>query len=135
MITGAHHKSRALYIGSFKLVKSFTNSYKIELPKCMKIHPIFDLSQLKLYHVHKVSGNHKINLSQSFLKNAMRSAYHGRQNNAKIVKVVLGKFTLVPIEAPAIHLQLLKHDLQISLMAMQGGGEEKNIVHGVHYLQ
>ena len=49
MMTGGGHKLGALHIGPFKIVKEFTSSYELELPVHMKIHPIFHLSQLKLY--------------------------------------------------------------------------------------
>ena len=49
MRIGGSHKPRALYIEPFKIVKKFTSSYKLELLVQMKIHPIFQVSQLKLY--------------------------------------------------------------------------------------
>ena len=51
MTTGGSHKLGALYIGPFKVIEKFTSSYRLELPEHMKIHPIFHISQLKLYRV------------------------------------------------------------------------------------
>ena len=52
---GGSHKLGALYIGPFKVIEKFTSSYKLELLDHMKIHPIFHVSQLKLYGVAKDS--------------------------------------------------------------------------------
>ena len=51
MTTGGSHKLGALYIGPFKVIEKFTSSYRLELPEHMKIHPVFHVSQLKLYRV------------------------------------------------------------------------------------
>ena len=38
-----------LYCGPFKILEKYTSAYHLELPQHMQIHPIFHVSQLKLY--------------------------------------------------------------------------------------
>ena len=38
-----------LYCGPFKILERYTIGYKLDLPPHMKIHPVFHVSQLKLY--------------------------------------------------------------------------------------
>ena len=47
------NKLGPLYVGPFKVLEKLTGSYKLQLPQHMKIHPIFHVSQLRLYRVPK----------------------------------------------------------------------------------
>ena len=46
---GPCHKFGPLYIGPFKVMETYSNAYKLELPEHIRVHPIFHVSQLKLY--------------------------------------------------------------------------------------
>ena len=50
---GPCHKFGPLYIGPFKVAECYTTAYKLELPEHIRVHPVFDVSQLKLYRVPK----------------------------------------------------------------------------------
>ena len=38
-----------LYCGPFRILEKYTSAYHLELPQHMQIHPVFHVSQLKLY--------------------------------------------------------------------------------------
>ena len=38
-----------LYCGPFRILEKYTLAYRLELPQHMQIHPVFHVSQLKLY--------------------------------------------------------------------------------------
>ena len=46
---GGSRKLGPLYCGPFTVLEKYTAAYKLKLPPHMKIHPIFHVSQLKLY--------------------------------------------------------------------------------------
>ena len=47
--TGGSHKLGPLYCGPFTVLEAYTMAYKLDLPPHMKVHPVFHVSQLKLY--------------------------------------------------------------------------------------
>ena len=47
--TGGSKKLGTLYYGPFIVLEVHTAAYKLDLPPHMKVHPIFYVSQLKLY--------------------------------------------------------------------------------------
>ena len=47
--TGGSKYLGPLYCGPFKILVKYTSAYHLELPQHMQIHPVFDVSQLKLY--------------------------------------------------------------------------------------
>ena len=49
--TGGSNKLGPLYVGPFEVLEKLTGSYKLQLPPHMKIHPIFHVSQLRLYRM------------------------------------------------------------------------------------
>ena len=53
---GPSHKFGPLYIGPFKVQECYTTAYKLELPEHIRVHPIFHVSQLKLYRAPKDAG-------------------------------------------------------------------------------
>jgi len=53
---GPSHKFGPLYIGPFKVQECYTTAYKLELPEHIRVHPIFHVSQLKLYQAPKDAG-------------------------------------------------------------------------------
>ena len=46
---GGSRKLGPLYCGPFTVLEKYTAAYKLKLPPHMKVHPIFHVSQLKLY--------------------------------------------------------------------------------------
>ena len=38
-----------LYCGPFIILEKLTSAYRLDLPQHMKVHPVFHVSQLKLY--------------------------------------------------------------------------------------
>jgi hypothetical protein len=49
LLEGLSHKFLGPYAGPFKVLeKKFPDTYKLELPKNLKVHPIFHVSLLKL---------------------------------------------------------------------------------------
>ena len=50
---GPSHKFGPLYIGPFKVAECYTTAYKLELAEHIRVHPIFHVSQLKLYRAPK----------------------------------------------------------------------------------
>ena len=46
---GSSSKLGPLYCGSFEVVEKYRTAYKLNLPPHMKMHPVFHVSQLKLY--------------------------------------------------------------------------------------
>ena len=46
---GGSSKLGPLYCGPFVVLERHRTSYKLELPPHMKVHPVFHISQLKLY--------------------------------------------------------------------------------------
>ena len=46
---GGSRKLGPLYCGPFRVMEKFTTAYRLELPPHMQIHPVFHVSQLKLY--------------------------------------------------------------------------------------
>ena len=46
---GGSRKLGPLYCGPFRVLEKFTAAYRLELPPHMQIHPVFHVSQLKLY--------------------------------------------------------------------------------------
>ena len=46
---GGSRKLGPLYCGPFRVLEKLTAAYKLELPPHMQIHPVFHVSQLKLY--------------------------------------------------------------------------------------
>ena len=46
---GGSRKLGPLYCGPFQVLEKLTAAYRLELPPHMKIHPVFHVSQLKLY--------------------------------------------------------------------------------------
>ena len=56
---GSSYNLGPLYIGPFKVLEKYTNAYKLELPANMHVHPVFHVSQLKLYQVSKEKGRKK----------------------------------------------------------------------------
>ena len=46
---GGSSKLGPLYCGPFVVLERHRTSYKVELPPHMKVHPVFHISQLKLY--------------------------------------------------------------------------------------
>ena len=46
---GGFQKLRPLYCGPFRILEKYTSAYRLELPQHMQIHPVFHVSQLKLY--------------------------------------------------------------------------------------
>ena len=49
VVAGGSKKLRPVYYGLFIVLEKYTAAYKLKLPPHMKIHPIFHVSQLKLY--------------------------------------------------------------------------------------
>ena len=47
--TGGSSKLGPLYCGPFEVVEKYRTAYKLNLPPQMKMHPVFHVSQLKLY--------------------------------------------------------------------------------------
>ena len=47
--TGVSRKLGPLYCGPFRVLEKLIAAYKLELPPHMQIHPVFHVSQLKLY--------------------------------------------------------------------------------------
>ena len=46
---GGSRKLGPLYCGPFRILEKYTSAYRLELPQHMQIHPVFHVSQLKLY--------------------------------------------------------------------------------------
>ena len=46
---GGTRKLGPLYCGPFRILEKYTSAYHLELPQHMQIHPVFHVSQLKLY--------------------------------------------------------------------------------------
>ena len=46
---GGSRKLGPLYCGPFRVLEKLTAAYRLELPPHMQIHPVFHVSQLKLY--------------------------------------------------------------------------------------
>ena len=46
---GGSKKLGPLYCGPFRILEKYTSVYRLELPQHMQIHPVFHVSQLKLY--------------------------------------------------------------------------------------
>ena len=63
--------------------------------------------------------------------------FHTRrsQSNPQVIKPLLNKMTLVPIEPPTIPLKFGKQDAEISLMCRQGGREKQYIVHVIYHFR
>ena len=49
VVAGDSRKLGPLYCGPFKVIEKLTAAYRLELPPHMQIHPVFHVSQLKLY--------------------------------------------------------------------------------------
>ena len=50
---GPSHKFGPLYIGPFQVLECYPTAYKLELPEHIRVHPVFHVSQLKLYKAPK----------------------------------------------------------------------------------
>ena len=50
---GPSHKLGPLYIGPFKVLEKYSNAYKLKLPPNIQVHPVFHVSQLRLYRTSK----------------------------------------------------------------------------------
>ena len=48
-VAGGSSKLSPLYCGPFAVLEKYRTSYKLNLPPHMRIHPVFHISQLKLY--------------------------------------------------------------------------------------
>ena len=46
---GVSQKLGPLYCGPFTILEKLTSAYRLDLPPHMKVHPVFHVSQLKLY--------------------------------------------------------------------------------------
>ena len=49
VVVGVVGKLGPLYCGPFTILEKLTSAYKLDLPPHMKVHPVFHVSQLKLY--------------------------------------------------------------------------------------
>ena len=49
VVAGGSKKLGPLYCGPFRILETYTSAYHLELPQHMQIHPVFHVSQLKLY--------------------------------------------------------------------------------------
>ena len=47
--TGGSHKLGPLYYGPFIVWEKLKSAYRLDLPPHMRVHPVFHVSQLKLY--------------------------------------------------------------------------------------
>ena len=46
---GGSRKLGPLYCGPFTILEKLISAYKLDLPPHMRVHPVFHVSQLKLY--------------------------------------------------------------------------------------
>ena len=53
IVARENHKLGPLYCGPFTVLEKVTAAYKLDLPPHMKVHPVFHVSQLKLYRKQK----------------------------------------------------------------------------------
>ena len=49
VVAGGSRKLGPLYCGPFTLLEKLTLAYRLDLPPHMRVHPMFHVSQLKLY--------------------------------------------------------------------------------------
>ena len=49
MAVGGSQKVGPLYCGPFLVLEKLTSTYRLDVPPHMRVHPVFHVSQLKLY--------------------------------------------------------------------------------------
>ena len=49
VVAGGSRKLGPLYCGPFPVLEKLTSAYRLDLPPHMRVHPVFHVSQLKLY--------------------------------------------------------------------------------------